>query len=140
MTEIWLTYADAADHLRVKLDSVKRRARSRRWPRRTRNDGVVEVGIPKDALPERRPDNTPDNPDFIRPSDSQQSALIETMDLLRKAEAGAASHKARADALADQVADLRSERDRLMSIIEAQSKPARPVVTVGFFDRLFRRG
>lgn len=140
MTETWMTYADAADRLGIKLDSVKRRARARRWNRRTRNDGAVEICIPPDALPEPRPDNPPDNPDVIRPTDPPSNLLLEALEMLRKTEADAASHKARADALADQVADLRSDRDRLMSIIEGQSRPARPVVGVGFFDRFFRRG
>lgn len=137
MTEVWLTYADAAERLNVKLDSVKRRARSRRWNRRTRNDGIVEVGVPTDALPDRRPDNPPDYPDTIRPTDPPSNLLLETMELLRKTEAEAASHKARADALADQVADLRTDKDRLMSIIEGQSRPTRPIV--GFFERFFGR-
>jgi hypothetical protein len=136
MIETWMTYADAADRLGIKLDSVKRRARARRWNRRTRNDGAVEICIPPDALPEPRPDN----PDAIRPSDPPSNLLLEALEMLRKTEADAASHKARADALTDQVADLRSDRDRLMSIIEGQSRPARPVVGVGFFDRFFRRG
>lgn len=140
MTEIWLTYADAAERLGIKLDSVKRRARARRWHRRTRNDGSVEICIPAEALSDRRPDNTPDYPDTIRPADPPSNLLLEAMELLRKAEADGASHKARADALADQIADLRSDRDRLMTIIETQSRTARPVVGVGFFDRLFRRG
>lgn len=139
MTEIWLTYADAAERLGIKVDSVKRRARARRWHRRTRNDGIVEISIPTDALTDRRPDYTPDNPDLIRPPDPPSNSLLEALDLLRKVEAEAASHKARADALADQVADLRTDRDRLMSVIEEQSRTARPVVTVGFFERLFRR-
>lgn len=139
MTETWMTYADAADRLGIKLDSIKRRARARRWNRRTRNDGAVEICIPPDALPERRPDNTPDNPGVIRPADPPSNLLLEALEMLRKTEADAASHKARADALADQVADLRTDRDRLMSVIEEQSRTARPIVTVGFFERLFRR-
>lgn len=139
MTENWLTYADAAIRLGIKPDSVKRRARARRWPRRTGNDGLVQVCIPPDVLRGIRPDNTPDNPDTIRPSDPPLPLLLETLELLRKTEADAASQKARADALADQVADLRSDRDRLMSIVESQSRPVQPVVTARFFDRLFRR-
>lgn len=60
--------------------------------------------------------------------------LLDMSDLLRKAEAAAASHEARAEALAAQVDDLRAERDRLLSIIERQSEP-RP----SLLARLLRR-
>lgn len=38
-----MTYAEAAERLGIKPDSVKRRARSRRWPRRVGNDGAARV-------------------------------------------------------------------------------------------------
>lgn len=134
MTETWLTYADAAARLGIKTDSIKRRARARRWPRRTGNDGLVQIQVPEDALPERRPDNPPDIPDFIRPEDPPLAAL---RDRAEAAEREAAAQAARADALAEQVADLRAERDRLLTIIEQGSRPARPVI--GIFDRFFGR-
>lgn len=133
MTGTWLTYADAAARLGIKTDSVKRRARARRWNRRTRNDGIVEICIPGDALPEHRPDNPPDIPDAIRPEDPPLETL---QDRAEAAEREAAAQTARADALAEQIADLRTERDRLLTIIENGSRPARPV---GIFDRLFGR-
>lgn len=129
----WLTYAEAAQRLGIKSDSVKRRARSRRWLRRTSNTGVVQVAIPADVLPDAsadgRSDALPDNQAPIRTDNPPPSALVE-----------AETQRARADALAEQVADLRTERDRLLTIIENQSRPidARP----GFLDRLaqaFRR-
>lgn len=45
-----MTYADAAAAFRVQVDSIKRRARNRRWKREKGNDGLVRVGIPLDAL------------------------------------------------------------------------------------------
>lgn len=135
MQEEWLTYAEAAQRLGIKIDSVKRRARSRRWARRTSNAGVVQVGIPADVLADAptdgRSDILPDNPPSILTSDPPPSAVAE-----------AEAQKARADALAEQVTDLRAERDRLLSIIEGYA--SRPVDTrrFGIFDqlgRLFRR-
>ncbi|QXI66244.1 hypothetical protein CP157_04036 (plasmid) [Paracoccus marcusii] len=131
MTGIWLTYADAAALLGIKLDSVKRRARARQWNRRTKNDGIVEVCIPEDALPDLRPDNPLNIPDAIRPNDPPLNAL---RDRAEAAEKEAAAQAARAAALADQVADLRIERDRLLTIIERHTLQTRP-----FWSRLFRR-
>lgn len=126
MEEQWLTYSEAANRLGIKIDSVKRRARSRRWPRRKGNGGLVQVAIPTDALPdilpERPSDTLPDNPPSIN------------------ADAEAEAQRARADALAEQVADLRTERDRLLTIIENQSRPVD--ARAGILDRLghlFRR-
>ena len=52
--ELWLTYTEAAGKLGIKLDSVKRRVRARKWPRMTGNDGIVRIQIPHDALPDDR--------------------------------------------------------------------------------------
>lgn len=126
----WLTYAEAAQRLGIKIDSVKRRARSRRWPRRTSNTGVVQVEIPADVLPDAsadvRSDTLPDNHPPIRADDPPPSAHAE-----------AEAQRARADALAEQVKDLRTERDRLLTIIENQSRPV-DVRRRGILDRLER--
>lgn len=135
MTETWLTYSEAAELLQIKLDSVKRRARARRWPRRAGNDGLVQICIPEEILPERRPDNPPDIPDAIRPTDPPLDVL---RDRAEAAEKQAAAQEARANALSEQVADLRAERDRLLTIIEQGSRPSRPI-GIGIFDRLFGR-
>ena len=131
MTETWLTYSEAAALLAIKIDSVKRRARARRWPRRSGNDGLVQVCIPPDALPERRPDNPPDITEHIRPKDPSLDTLRNRAEA---AEREAAAQAARADALAEQIADLRTERDRLLTIIERHASEARP-----FWSRLFGR-
>lgn len=136
MQEQWLTYHEAAEALGIKVDSVKRRARARRWPRRTGNNGVVQVGIPTDALAEGRSERPSDDPSAILPAVPPPSAVAD----LQKYIVEAAEQRARADALADQVADLRADRDRLLSIIEKQASrtvDTRPVV--GFWDRIFGR-
>lgn len=130
MQEEWLTYAEAAKLLGIKIDSVKRRARARHWPRRTNNGGIVQVAIPADVLAECRSDALPDHPHSISVNDPPPSAHAE-----------AEAQRARADALAEQVKDLRTERDRLLTIIENQSRPV-DVRRRGILDRLelfFRR-
>lgn len=56
-----MTYADAAHLLGVKLDSVKRRARNRRWKREKGNDGLVRIGVPVELLVQPVTDNPPDD-------------------------------------------------------------------------------
>jgi hypothetical protein len=56
---VMLTYKEAAQRLGVQPDSVRRRARNRKWHRVRGNDGVTRVAIPSDVIP---PDNLPDFP------------------------------------------------------------------------------
>lgn len=66
MDDLFLTYDEAAARLGIKPDSVRRRARLKKWPRRTGNDGRVRVGIPPDILP---PDDQGDHPEESPPID-----------------------------------------------------------------------
>jgi len=92
----WLTYAEAAEVMRIKPESVKRRARARNWPRRVGNDGLARVQLP-----------SPDAPgDTSPPDDPPVSARL-----------AVAENEVRL--LRERVADLMTERDRLLSIIEA---------------------
>lgn len=130
----WFTYAAAAKRLGIKADSVKRQARARGWPRRTSNDGKVQVLIPADRLTEQLPEDRADEAEKM-PRDS----IVDLSSRLSAAEA-------RADVLGKEVADLREERDRLLTIIEHQAS-ARPVEVVetnapvqgSLFARLFKR-
>jgi len=134
MAESWLTYAEAAVLLQIKQDSVKRRARARRWPRRIGNDSMVRVCIPDDVLTGIREDDP-------RPKNPHHPPADDAFEALRRAETEAATYKARAEALADQVEDLRADRQRLLSIIERDmSRVVDPKPAIGFFDRFFRRG
>lgn len=42
----WITYAEAAELLGIKPESVKKRAIRRRWPRQVGNDGLARIQIP----------------------------------------------------------------------------------------------
>jgi len=94
MEHTFLTYDDAASRLGIKPDSVRRRARARKWPRRTGNDGLVLVGVPNDLLaPDKTPDNPPGPPPGAR-ADARLSELEVEVKLLRS-----------------QIEDLRTDRD-----------------------------
>lgn len=79
-----MTYAEAASALRIKPDSVARRARNRRWHKELGNDGLVRIAvplsiIPPDSPPEVPSDISPDIPDDIRP-DTQALARIAALE------------------------------------------------------------
>lgn len=105
----WLTYDEAAAVLKIKSDSVRRRASARKWPRRNGNDGLARVGIPVRIIPDQpeivggdaTPGITPDNPD----------RLAELM-------AHLAAAKTEADGLRDRLADAHAERDRLAQMMQ----------------------
>lgn len=85
-----MTYVDAAEALGVKVDSVKRRARNRRWKREKGNDGLVRIGVPVEILTLSERDNPPDHPpddvgDRVR-LEKQVSALEVEVRLLRERE------------------------------------------------------
>lgn len=83
-----MTYADAAKILGVKVDSIKRRARNRRWKREKGNDGLVRIGVPIEilTLSERDypPDPPPDNTGDMLRLEKQLSALETEVKMLRE--------------------------------------------------------
>jgi hypothetical protein len=83
-----MTYVDAASVLGVKVDSVKRRARNRRWKREKGNDGLVRIGVPVEIFALSRTENPPDRPpddtgDILR-LEKQVSALDTEVKMLRE--------------------------------------------------------
>lgn len=126
-TDQWLTYDEAAKLLGIKPDSVRRRATARKWPRRQGNDGLARVLMPSGIIPDHPPDALPEGVPAVIPD----AGLIER----------AARAEARADALAAQVADLRTDRDRWRELAEklaasgnSDAGTARPS---GFLERFF---
>jgi hypothetical protein len=69
----FMTYADAAQALSVKIESVQRRARNRKWPKKRGNDGLARVGIPIHLLDTVVPPET-DIPPAILPALPPDSA------------------------------------------------------------------
>jgi hypothetical protein len=111
----WLTYDEAARRLGILPDSVRRRAASRKWPRRVGNDRLARVGIPRSIIPDGAPARIPDDPD-----DSGQ---------LR---ADLAAAQARLEGLEARLADTQSERDRLADLLERALETRRSI-----WSRLF---
>lgn len=115
---VWLTYAEAAERMRIKPDSVRRRAAARKWPRRIGNDGKASVGIPPDVIPDATPalphDNPPQNPG---PSVELASARTEVR-LLR-----------------EQLNDVKADRD----LWRAQAERLSDKAGAGLWAKLFGR-
>lgn len=113
---VWLTYDEAATRLGIKADSVRRRAASRKWPRRVGNDGLARIGIPATIIPDATPEN-PDNSDAIR------IAVLETETAM----------------LRERLNEMRADRDRLAGLLEKALEPRPVQVAPGFWARLFSR-
>ena len=123
MEHIFLTYDEAGKRLGIKPDSVRRRARSRKWPRRQGNDGRALVGIPPDILRADDPPGPPPGPPPGAPTDMEAAELRVENRMLR-----------------ERVEELKAERDAWQSQAERLASEPRPVVAGrGLFSRLFSR-
>lgn len=117
MEHEFLSYDEAATRLGILPDSVRRRARNRKWPRRTGNDGRALVGVPVSALP---PDMSADHPPGPPPGDPEDAVRIATLET----EVGM---------LRDRLADTQAERDRLAALLGKALEPQ-----PGLIERLAR--
>ena len=113
----WMTWAEAADRLGIKPESVKRRARARRWARRTGNDGKASVKVPNDVLQDA-------------PPDVRAAVLPDQSDVMERA----IRAEARADAAEKMLENMTEERDRWRDMSERLSHPK-----VGIITRLLGR-
>lgn len=124
MEHTFLTYDAAAARLQIKPDSVRRRARARKWPRREGNDGLVLVGVPSELLPPDAPaDKGADDPPGAPPGappDTETAELRVENRMLR-----------------ERLDELRDERDRWRDQAERLAETRKPVT--GIFERLFGR-
>jgi hypothetical protein len=107
MEHEFLSYDEAAVRLGIKPDSVRRRARSRKWPRRTGNDGRVLVGVPLSALP---PDETGDHPPGPPPGDPGDAIRLAALEVEVRM-------------LRDRLTDTQADRDRLAGLLERALEP-----------------
>lgn len=117
--ETWLTYDEAAQQLRIKPDSVRRRAAARKWARRLGNDGRARVRIPPDSIP---PDIGGDVAPALTPDTSEE---------LNAARVELAALRAELAGIQDRLHDTQADRDRLAALLEKALEP-RP----GLIDRL----
>lgn len=120
-SEIWMTYAEAAEHLGIKPDSVRRRAASRKWPRRQGNDGLARVCIPPDIVRKSTPSITPDATPAITPDASAPHIAALEVEIRE---------------VRVQLNDVKADRDAWRAQAERLASETRPV---GFFARLFGR-
>lgn len=123
----WLTYAEASERLGIKPESVKRRARSRKWPRRVGNDGAARVLVPSERLEDTRTEGREDAPAPVPPDATTLERAIRA--------------ESRADAAEAMLKEARDDRDRWREMAERLSHAAeiaRPVRT-GFWSRLINR-
>lgn len=110
---IFMSYAEAAQRLNIKPDSVRRRARARKWPRRQGNDGLTMVGIPPGLLTPDHPDGDPHGP----PPDLPEHSLA-----IKLAVAEA------------RLADVTEDRDRLAKLLAKALEP-KPGIIARIFGR-----
>lgn len=108
MEHIFLTYDEAAARLGIKPDSVRRRARARKWPRRQGNDGKAQVGIPPDVL---GADDPPGFPSGLPLDDGKETLQVR----LAVAEA--------------RLADVTADRDRLAALLEKALEPRPGIIS-----------
>ncbi len=123
----WMSYAEAAQTLRVTPESLHRRMRRNGWARREGNDGKPRVAVPIDAL--RRfdpvpdviqdgvPDNVPDERDrTIAALEAKAAVLRDALGRERERADQAEARAGRAEQRADQT---EAERDAARSEREA---------------------
>lgn len=124
----WLTYAEAAERLRIKVDSVKRRAASRKWARRRGNDGLARVLIPRDVIPDNLPAPAPE----ITPeSTPEENGIVARL----------AVAEARLSDAQNALSSMREDRDRWQSMAAAlrADLAAERSASRSWLDRIFRR-
>lgn len=125
----WMTYAEAAARLGIKPESVKRRARSRKWPRRVGNDGAARVLVPRERLDGVGGDAPEAGLPAILPSQAPDAATLER----------AIRAEARAEAAEALLGEIRADRDRWRQMAERLSHPESVIRPLGLFDRILRR-
>jgi len=132
MSEVWMNYAQLAEHWGMSQDAARTRARRGRYPRRVGNQGQAEILVDSSApIPKARRPRAggqtqtiipPDTPDKETPPQAALEALeghIATLkDQLAKAEAATAAER-------DRVADLTAQLLRLTAeLLDARKAEA----------------
>lgn len=123
----FMTYEDAAKLLRIKPDSIRRRAASKHWPKRQGNDRKARVGIPTSIIPEDIPAITPDTIPY-------EHALREKLATTKQA---LARMEGQAEATTARLIDLAADRDAWKAQAERLASNLRPVVPVSLWSRIF---
>lgn len=126
----WLTYDEASVVLRIKPDSVRRRASLRKWQRMQGNDGLARIGVPLDIIPDDTTDASPviipahpDNPD----TQTDENLLLARIEI--------ASLQAKVQGLEARLSDTQGERDRIAGLLDKALEARAPT---GILRWLFR--
>lgn len=123
----YMTYDEAAKLLRIKPDSVRRRAASKRWPKRQGNDKKARVGIPIGIIPDDIPAPIP----AVTPDDiGLREELATTKEALARAEG-------QAEVTAARIIDLAADRDAWRQQAERLASHTQPVIPVSLWTRIF---
>jgi hypothetical protein len=94
-----MTYAEAAQLLGIKVESVMRRARNRKWHKELGNDGLARIAVPLSIIPPDDPPALPaDDPPEPQKDDPGLSARI-------------ASLETEVRMLRESMVDLKADRD-----------------------------
>ena len=126
----WMTYAEAAARLGIKPESVKRRARSRKWPRRVGNDGAARVLVPRERLDGAGEDAPEAGLPAVLPPQAPDAATLER----------AIRAEARAEGAESLLGEVRADRDHWRAMALRLSQPEVVARPLGLFDRILRRG
>jgi len=104
-----MTYAEAARILGIKVESVMRRARNRKWHKELGNDGLARIAVPLSAIPPDNPSVLPaDDPPEPPKDDPALSARIASLETeVRMLREGMVDLKADRDAWRDQAQQRR---------------------------------
>jgi len=121
MSGDWLTYAEAAERLGIKPESVKKRAIRKGWPRQQGNDGLARICLPDGT---HVSSHVPDAVSSHVPRDMSGDDTRERL----------ASAETEVRLLRERLADLTADRERWRHMAERLSH-----LRIGFFSRLFRR-
>lgn len=105
-----LTYAEAARIMGIKVESVMRRARNRKWHKELGNDGLARVAVPLAVLPSESPpdhprDDLPGHPTENPVQLAQIAALQTEVRMLREV-----------------MVDLRADRDAWRDVAQARRR------------------
>lgn len=109
----FMTYAEAAAVFGVKVESVQRRARNRKWPKKRGNDGLARVGVPSHLL-----DGAASSEADIRPASLPGLPPVDTDDFRIKYLIFEAENRQ----LRERLDELRADRDAWRAMA---SKPRR---------------
>lgn len=120
MSEKWMTYAEVAQAMGVKVQAVQKRAKRKNWPKRIDNEtGKAKVQIDLDALNIRRSTPAVHTPPQVHPETPvDQKRLTELEVKLEAAEVRIGDLKERIDELKVDQQEKREIIEGLLQVLQ----------------------